>query len=123
MEVIQLRREQTEARGDGLIACLAAATVPPRSLGARGGAEVGGLRGNESRVVTALFHLPMSDPFSGYFFTWTWRHRVSDLEREGALPWEGGEGPNGQDWGGGLHPPSLPPHIGTVFPFLQAQLG
>lgn len=62
-------------------------------------------------------HLPTSDPFSGYFFTWTWRHRVSELEREGVLPWEGGEGPRGQDWRGPC-PPSLPPHIGAIFPFL-----
>ena len=68
---------------------------------------------SDSRTVTALF--PISDPFPGYFFTWPWRHRVSELGR--GCSWGSGGGPSGQDWRG-LRPPFLPLHIGafSLFP-------
>lgn len=56
----------------------------------------------------------MSHPLPGYFFTWTWRHRVSELERGCLGRWERAQ------WAGLERPvPSfLPPHIGAFFPFL-----
>lgn len=61
------------------------------------------------------FHSPMSPPLAGYFFTWTRRHRVSELEGGCSLG----------RWGGaqraGLERPApsfLPPHIGAFLPFL-----
>lgn len=73
--------------------------------------EVGGQRGD--RMMTALF--PIFDPFPGYFFTWTWRHRVSKLGRYCSL----------QRWGraqrAGLERPAplfLPVHIGAFPPSL-----
>lgn len=64
-------------------------------------------------MLTALS--PISDPLPGYFFTWTWRHRVRELAR--GCCWVGGrEGPGGQAWRG-RHPPFLPLHRGASSPF------
>ena len=80
----------------------------PRSSGVRGGVTRNWRTESDGRMMTALF--PVSDPLPGYLFTWTWRHRVSELGR-GCFR-------------GGPHPP---PSLSTSAPFLlsllQAQLG
>lgn len=70
MEVAVMSREYPEARRLRVVTCLLPGFLQILGGWGRGGQKLENLEGT--------FLSPHFHPFPGYFFTWTWRHRVSD---------------------------------------------
>lgn len=90
------RREKPGGRRQGVNKLFGCYFSSPQVLRSGGGvARSWRTVGYHSKVMPALFPISPSDPFTGYFSTWTWRHRVSDwvrgypLGRWGKAQWAG----------------------------------